>query len=208
MLPEFQPVCSLNWNNMIPSKWNRAVFLSFLWWWNFTVSRFYSQRKRQRQFEWNVLKSMRIFLYLHFNVNFSPFISAFTQNLGFALKPLETGNWGVNFHYFSPVLQNQCLKYTEIFTNNHDFFLCNVNEKDDLVTMNIFISFNFCRNLLCGFPLFSMSQERLKFFLMLWYTPYILFQKSGTEFLDEKKIKFTIFQMQQWPVLNLYQVTH
>lgn len=58
----------------------------------------------------SVVKFVRIFLYLHFNVNFSAFISAFIQNFSFALEPSQSGNHGVTFHYFAPVLQNHCVQ--------------------------------------------------------------------------------------------------
>lgn len=74
------------------------------------------------RFEWSVVKFVRIFLYLSFNVSFNVFILAFTQNFSFALEPSWTGNQEVIFHYFSPVLQNQCVQNIQKYSPIVFFF--------------------------------------------------------------------------------------
>lgn len=74
-----------------------------------------------------------------------------------------------------------------------------MNEKDDLVVMNIFITFHTCLgNLPYGFSSFSHVPGNITVIVMcvvplscgtlcVWYpSPHTLFQKSDTEYLDQK----------------------
>lgn len=111
------------------------------------------------RFEWSVVKFVRIFLYLSFNVSFNVFILAFTQNFSFALEPSWTGNQEVIFHYFSPVLQNQCVqniqKYSPIVFFFFFFLLHVIGEWEELVEINSFITFITCvQNFPCVFSSF------------------------------------------------------